>query len=191
MRRLLSFVAGGRRRAGGCCRSRVRRSRSWRPPKTSPSLTKEVGGDKVSVEALARGYQDPHFVEAKPSFILKLQQRAAAGRRRTRAGDRLAAAAHHAEPQRGDPAGRPRVSRRVAERAHPRHPHRPDHARDGRRAPAGQPALLARSGQRPADRAGDPAEAFGAEPRRRRVLRPALRRLRQAPRRSREALGRG
>src|SRR6185436_6596283 len=25
-------------------------------------------------EALAKGYQDPHFVEAKPSFILKLQK---------------------------------------------------------------------------------------------------------------------
>jgi zinc/manganese transport system substrate-binding protein len=36
------------------------------------SIVKEVGGDKVSVEALAKGYQDPHFVEAKPSFILKL-----------------------------------------------------------------------------------------------------------------------
>jgi ABC-type Zn uptake system ZnuABC Zn-binding protein ZnuA len=36
------------------------------------SLTREVGGDRVKVEALARGYQDPHFVEAKPSFILKL-----------------------------------------------------------------------------------------------------------------------
>jgi zinc/manganese transport system substrate-binding protein len=36
------------------------------------SLVKEIGGDKVSVEALARGYQDPHFVEAKPSFVLKL-----------------------------------------------------------------------------------------------------------------------
>jgi len=36
------------------------------------SLVTEVGGDKVSVEALARGYQDPHFVEAKPSFVLKL-----------------------------------------------------------------------------------------------------------------------
>jgi zinc/manganese transport system substrate-binding protein len=35
-------------------------------------LTREVGGDKVKVEAIARGYQDPHFVEAKPSFILKL-----------------------------------------------------------------------------------------------------------------------
>ncbi len=36
------------------------------------SLAEEVGGDRVSVEAIARGYQDPHFVEAKPSFILKL-----------------------------------------------------------------------------------------------------------------------
>ena len=36
------------------------------------SIVKAVGGDKVTVEAIARGYQDPHFVEAKPSFILKL-----------------------------------------------------------------------------------------------------------------------
>lgn len=35
-------------------------------------LTRQVGGDRVKVEAMARGYQDPHFVEAKPSFILKL-----------------------------------------------------------------------------------------------------------------------
>jgi zinc/manganese transport system substrate-binding protein len=38
------------------------------------SIAREVGGDRVSVEAIARGYQDPHFVEAKPSFILKLQK---------------------------------------------------------------------------------------------------------------------
>jgi zinc/manganese transport system substrate-binding protein len=36
------------------------------------SIAKEIGGDKVTVEALAKGYQDPHFVEAKPSFVLKL-----------------------------------------------------------------------------------------------------------------------
>jgi len=36
------------------------------------SLAREVGGDKISVESIAKGYQDPHFVEAKPSFILKL-----------------------------------------------------------------------------------------------------------------------
>jgi zinc/manganese transport system substrate-binding protein len=38
------------------------------------SIAKEVAGDRASVESIARGYQDPHFVEAKPSFILKLQR---------------------------------------------------------------------------------------------------------------------
>jgi zinc/manganese transport system substrate-binding protein len=38
------------------------------------SITREVGGDKVSVTALARGYQDPHFVEPKPSFILAVNR---------------------------------------------------------------------------------------------------------------------
>jgi len=38
------------------------------------SLAREVGGDKINVDAIAKGYQDPHFVEAKPSFILKLQK---------------------------------------------------------------------------------------------------------------------
>jgi zinc/manganese transport system substrate-binding protein len=36
------------------------------------AIVTEIGGDKVSVESLARGYQDPHFVEPKPSFVLKL-----------------------------------------------------------------------------------------------------------------------
>ena len=38
------------------------------------ALAREVGGDHVKVESIARGYQDPHFVEAKPSFLLKLHQ---------------------------------------------------------------------------------------------------------------------
>jgi zinc/manganese transport system substrate-binding protein len=38
------------------------------------SIAREIGGDHVTVEAIARGYQDPHFVEAKPSFILRLQK---------------------------------------------------------------------------------------------------------------------
>ncbi len=38
------------------------------------ALAQEVGGDKINVESMARGYQDPHFVEAKPSFLLKLRQ---------------------------------------------------------------------------------------------------------------------
>jgi zinc/manganese transport system substrate-binding protein len=36
------------------------------------SIADAVGGDRVETFALARGYQDPHFVDAKPSFILKL-----------------------------------------------------------------------------------------------------------------------
>jgi zinc/manganese transport system substrate-binding protein len=38
------------------------------------ALAEEVGGDRVEVESIARGYQDPHFVEAKPSFLLKLRK---------------------------------------------------------------------------------------------------------------------
>jgi zinc/manganese transport system substrate-binding protein len=38
------------------------------------ALAQEVGGDKINVESMAKGYQDPHFVEAKPSFLLKLRQ---------------------------------------------------------------------------------------------------------------------
>jgi ABC-type Zn uptake system ZnuABC Zn-binding protein ZnuA len=38
------------------------------------AIAREIGGDRITVESIARGYQDPHFVEAKPSFILKLQK---------------------------------------------------------------------------------------------------------------------
>src|SRR5262245_29087789 len=38
------------------------------------SIAREIGGDRITIESIARGYQDPHFVEAKPSFILKLQK---------------------------------------------------------------------------------------------------------------------
>ncbi|MBI1764808.1 MAG: zinc ABC transporter substrate-binding protein [Acidobacteria bacterium] len=38
------------------------------------ALAQEIGGDKIAVESIARGYQDPHFVEAKPSFLLKLRK---------------------------------------------------------------------------------------------------------------------
>src|SRR5207253_9460598 len=38
------------------------------------SLASEVGGDHITAEAIAKGYQDPHFVEPKPSFLLKLQK---------------------------------------------------------------------------------------------------------------------
>jgi len=38
------------------------------------ALAQEVGGDRVNVQAIAKGYQDPHFVEGKPSFLLLLQR---------------------------------------------------------------------------------------------------------------------
>src|SRR6266852_2021396 len=37
------------------------------------ALAQEVGGDHIDVESIARGYQDPHFVEAKPSFFRNLR----------------------------------------------------------------------------------------------------------------------
>lgn len=34
-------------------------------------LAKQVGGDLVQVDTICRGTQDPHFIEAKPSYMLK------------------------------------------------------------------------------------------------------------------------
>src|SRR5687767_15674822 len=36
-------------------------------------IAKEVGGNKVTVRHIGEGYQDPHFIEAKPSFVLQLR----------------------------------------------------------------------------------------------------------------------
>src|SRR5262249_1268864 len=38
------------------------------------ALAEEVGGDRIEVESLSRGIQDPHFVQAKPSYLLKLRR---------------------------------------------------------------------------------------------------------------------
>src|SRR3954447_24097280 len=38
------------------------------------SIAQEVGGDRITDDSIAKGYQDPHFVEPKPSFLLKLQK---------------------------------------------------------------------------------------------------------------------
>jgi len=38
------------------------------------AITREIGGDRADVDSIAKGYQDPHFVEPKPSFLLKLQK---------------------------------------------------------------------------------------------------------------------
>lgn len=38
------------------------------------ALAREVGGDKVQVESLSRGVQDPHFVDANPILAVKLRK---------------------------------------------------------------------------------------------------------------------
>jgi zinc/manganese transport system substrate-binding protein len=38
------------------------------------AIGREIGGDHISIESIAKGYQDPHFVEPKPSFLIKLQK---------------------------------------------------------------------------------------------------------------------
>jgi len=38
------------------------------------SLAREIGGDRLTVVALAKGYQDPHQVDPKPSFILEVSR---------------------------------------------------------------------------------------------------------------------
>jgi ABC-type Zn uptake system ZnuABC Zn-binding protein ZnuA len=38
------------------------------------SITEAIGGDKVDVFAIATGFQNPHFVDPKPSYILKLSK---------------------------------------------------------------------------------------------------------------------
>jgi zinc/manganese transport system substrate-binding protein len=38
------------------------------------SIAKEIGGDHIDVTTLAKPTEDPHFVDAKPSFIMKLNR---------------------------------------------------------------------------------------------------------------------
>ena len=107
---------------------------------------------------MAKGYQDPHFVEAKPSFIIKLHgaDLLVAVGRELEIGwlPPLITQSRNAKIQPGGA----RLPRRVAECQDPRHADRAGHACDGRRPPAGQPAFLARSGQWPPHRPGGAGE---------------------------------
>ena len=38
------------------------------------SIAREIGGDKIELTTLAKPTEDPHFVDAKPSFIVKLNR---------------------------------------------------------------------------------------------------------------------
>ena len=57
------------------------------------SLAREIGGDNVSVTVLAKPTEDPHFVDARPSFVVALAERGCADRWRRRAGAGMVAAA--------------------------------------------------------------------------------------------------
>jgi ABC-type Zn uptake system ZnuABC Zn-binding protein ZnuA len=104
------------------------------------SLAQEVGGDHINVESIAKGYQDPHFVEAKPSFLLKLRQ-----------ADLLITVGLQLEigwlppliTQSADSSWWVRLSRRLAVCRDPGDPDRRGNPRHGRRASVGKPALLA------------------------------------------------
>src|SRR5688572_4546639 len=37
-------------------------------------IARAIGGPRITATHISEGYQDPHFVEAKPSFILQLRR---------------------------------------------------------------------------------------------------------------------
>ena len=46
---------------------------------TTPDLAaiaREIGGDHIDITTLAKPTEDPHFVDAKPSFIVRLNRAA-------------------------------------------------------------------------------------------------------------------
>jgi len=38
------------------------------------AIASEIGGERIDISAIAKGYQDPHFVDPKPSFIIKMKK---------------------------------------------------------------------------------------------------------------------
>jgi hypothetical protein len=136
------------------------------------SITREVGGDFVDVTSIARGYQDPHFVEPKPSFLLLLKNADLLEivgldleigwlrRSSIRAATRTSGPARPA-------------TRRLARSGDPRSPGRRGEPLDGRRPPARQSALLARS-RTPCASQSRSKELEQLQPRKCRVLSEAL-----------------
>ncbi|HXT72153.1 MAG TPA: metal ABC transporter substrate-binding protein [Vicinamibacterales bacterium] len=66
---VLAAVAGGATAAGSVAPLKVVTT-----TEDLASLAREVGGDRVTVVGLAKGYQDPHQVDPKPSFILEVSR---------------------------------------------------------------------------------------------------------------------
>jgi zinc/manganese transport system substrate-binding protein len=72
MKRVLTFLAVSMMLAGGDVFA-AERLKVVTTLTDLGSLTREVGGDRVEVSSIAKGYQDPHFVEPKPSFLMLLR----------------------------------------------------------------------------------------------------------------------
>jgi ABC-type Zn uptake system ZnuABC Zn-binding protein ZnuA len=68
MKRILVFIAA-------CCIVQFANAHAIKVVTTLTdlkSITELIGGDKVSVTSIATGYQNPHFVDPKPSYIISL-----------------------------------------------------------------------------------------------------------------------
>jgi zinc/manganese transport system substrate-binding protein len=70
MRRILIFIAATTIAANAFAADKLKVVTATEDP---ASITREVGGDRVDVTSIGRGYQDPHFIEPKPSFLLLLR----------------------------------------------------------------------------------------------------------------------
>ncbi len=154
-------------------------------------IAREVGGDKINGRVDRKGLPGSSFRRGEAQLHPQAAEGGSADRRRPRARNRLAAAAHAAEPQRQDPAGRAGLSRRVAERADPR---------DSRRVRSRAPwATCTRSATRitgsirrtaSASRRRSPTSSSNCGPATRRIFDQRLADFDAAPRRRREALAR-
>ena len=149
MRSPIKTVVRRRRRGRRCWSGSARAPRpscaSSRRSKRSPISAGRSGGDRVDVTSLSRGYQDPHFVEAKPSLVLALNRADALVYVGPRSGDRAGcrrwcSRRATARIQRGQP-GNIDASSAIRPEDVPERAVR-SAARDGRHPPARQPALL-------------------------------------------------
>jgi len=75
--RFLNFHAAAALILGALITATPQASAQLRVVATTPdlaSVAREIGGDRVNVVALAKPTEDPHFVDAKPSFIVTLNR---------------------------------------------------------------------------------------------------------------------
>lgn len=71
MRRLTCLAALAAALAPSLAHAKLRIVTTTQDP---AALTRAIGGDRVTVTALCKGYQDPHFLDAKPSYMLELNK---------------------------------------------------------------------------------------------------------------------